>query len=93
MANGNGNGNGKNLPKGMNKAQKARADLPKGMTSPQKAKADKPKSWLQNAGGKVGGAIASYARKQAGVAPADKPTKLKSRREKEAGKNGNGNGS
>ena len=66
--------------------------LPKGTS---KAQAGKPKSWLQNAGGKVGGAIASYARKQAGVAPPTKMGKLKSMRDKAKGngKNGNGNGS
>lgn len=78
MANGNGN-----LPKGMNKAQAKKANMPKG----------KSKSWLQKTGGKVGGAIAGFARKQAGApAAATAPTKLKSMRDMAKGKNGNGNG-
>ena len=61
---------------------------------PPKKKAAKPKSWLQKTGGKVGGAIAGFARKQAGApAAATAPTKLKSMRDMVKGKNGNGKGS
>lgn len=59
---------------------------------PPKKKAAKPKSWLQKTGGKVGGAIAGFARKQAGAPAAKAPTKLKSMRDMAKGKNGNGNG-
>ena len=61
---------------------------------PPKKKVAKPKSWLQKTGGKVGGAIAGFAHKQAGApAAATAPTKLKSMRDMAKGKNGNGNGS